>query len=60
MNLNKLASEVARRAETKRINLDVTHVKNVLRHLSETLQGMDLQEAVDVVNLLFRKRKQRK
>lgn len=57
MNLNQLASEIARRSQTKRINLDVTHVKNTLRNLSEVLSEMDLNEAVKILDKLTAKKK---
>lgn len=57
MNLNELASEIARRSETKKINLDVTHVKNTLRNLSEVLSEMSLNEAVKMLDKLTTKKK---
>ena len=49
MDLNELASEIARRAKTKKINLDVTHVKNTLRQLSEVLCELPVPEVISIV-----------
>lgn len=49
MDLNELASEVARRAATKNINLDVIHVKSTLRQLSEVLCELQVTDLIPII-----------